>query len=112
VEALMLVAGWAAGTIGDGELNQPVWSARAPGDGVLGLLELTRLGLVNNSYGAVTALSNALDWLEHETTISGSAEAGRVVREAVPYPLLEQAAIVALPEASAWARACGQEWGD
>jgi hypothetical protein len=108
-EALAVVEGWAAGTIGDGELNRPVWSGRALGDGVLGLLVLARLGLVNHYYGVATALGNALGWLERETTLSGSAEAGRVVRQAVPYPLLERAAIAVLPEASAWARACGQE---
>jgi hypothetical protein len=34
------------------------------------------------------------------------AEAGRVVREAVPYALLERAARAVLPQTVAWARAC------
>lgn len=106
VEALTLVEGWAAGSISDGELNRPVWSGRALGDGVLGLLVVARLGLVHNYYGAATALSNALGWLERERALSGSAEAGRVVREAVPYALLERAVIAVLPQAVAWARAC------
>lgn len=109
LEVLGLVEGWAAGSVSDEALRGPVWSAHALGEGVLGLLVLARLGLVNHYYGTATALHNALGWLERETNLGGSAKAARAVREAVPYALLERAALAVLPQAVAWARACAWE---
>jgi hypothetical protein len=98
LEVLTLVERWLAGEIGEAELRAPVWSARELSEGALGLLVLARLALVSNPH-LITALQQTLDWLASETKVLGSEEAARAVREAVPYALLERAAL-------GWARTC------
>lgn len=92
LEVLALVERWLAGEVGEAELKQQVWSARALNEGALVLLVLARLVLVSNPH-LITALHKALSWLERETGVLGSAEAAQAVRQAVPYALLERAAL-------------------